>query len=198
MHLLTLIFLLLLLTSSNLNVNVTAAPWNLVPAERCSQPRCLFVQKRSLDAICCLFPHSVDVLLAERASIWDTLAGNKQSDFLRVCLPVLSVFLHPCDTFSSVASDRSSRVDEVFLLVAGVCAECSLLTFYVFLRPQKHTLSFSVCPSLSSLSLAQLWFKRENRKKNTLADSAHIAKLLTGHTVCLQDTMHTRYQTAAQ
>lgn len=138
------------------------------------------------------------MLLADRASIWDTLAGNKQSDFLRVCLPVLSVFLHPCDTFSSVASDRSSRVDEVFLLVAGVCAECSLLTFYVFLRPQKHTLSFSVCPSLSSLSLAQLWFKRENRKKNTLADSAHTAKLLTGHTVCLQDTMHTRYQTAAQ
>lgn len=63
----------------------------------------------------------------------------------------------------------------------------------------KNTLCLSQSVPLSALSLSLSCGLREKiEKKNTLADSAHIAKLLTGHTVCLQDTMHTRYQTAAQ
>lgn len=61
---------------------------------------------------------------------------------------------------------------------------CSALSAFC---PQiTHFVSLTLSPP----SLSQLRFNSEK----TLVDSAHIAKLLTGHTFCRQGTMHTCYQ----
>lgn len=105
------------------------------------------------------------MLSADEASDWDAFGGNEQEKLLWMLCDCASVF-----------------VVFVWRLIILPCAALSLTLF------QKYTtfcLSPSVCfalPSLSALSLSQLWFKVKKTKKKHLQ---------TVHTLlnCLQDTV---------
>lgn len=132
------------------------------------------------------------MLPADGASIWDAPAGNKQNNFWARCLPMRQCcfvhLIHPC-AWLQIRQRGANRGEKTFYwwlkFLPSALVLCSC-----FSPTKTHFLCLSLSLSAYPPPLSALWCKR----RKTLTDSAHIAKLLTGHSVCQQGRMHTCYQ----